>query len=185
MPFDGIRQNRTLQVLLGLAFGIIFGFLLQKGGVTLYDVMVGQFLLTDFSVLKVMLSAILVGMAGIHAMNAAGLVRLHVRAGSIGSTVIGGLIYGAGFAVLGYCPATAAGASGSGALDAAVGMAGIVIGAGIFARLYPVLERSVLNRGKFPAETIPQLLGVSPVPVACAVAIMILIILALLATMGL
>ncbi|HOS81750.1 MAG TPA: YeeE/YedE thiosulfate transporter family protein [Methanolinea sp.] len=185
MPFEGIRQNKSLQALLGLVFGTVFGFLLQKGGVTLYDVIIGQLLLTDFTVVKVMLSAILVGMVGVHAMKAAGLVRLHVRAGSVGSTVIGGLIFGVGFAVLGYCPGTAAGALGSGALDAAVGMAGIVIGAGIFARLYPVLERSVLNRGKFPAETIPQLLGVSPMPVACAVAIMILVILALFATMGL
>lgn len=185
MPFEGIKQNRALQVLLGLIFGTVFGFLLQKGGVTLYSVIIGQLLLTDFTVVKVMLSAILVGMVGVHTMKAAGLVRLHVRAGSIGSTVIGSLIFGVGFAVLGYCPGTAAGAFGSGALDAAVGMAGIVIGAGIFARLHPVLERSLLDRGKFPAETIPQILGVSPAPVACAVAIMILIILALSATTGL
>ncbi|MCQ8894066.1 MAG: YeeE/YedE family protein [Methanolinea sp.] len=185
MPFEGIRQNRSLQVLLGLVFGIAFGFLLQRGGVTLYDVIIGQLLLSDFTVVKVMLSAILVGMIGVHAMKTADLVRLHVRAGSVGSTVIGGLIFGVGFAVLGYCPGTAAGALGSGALDAAVGMAGIVIGAGIFARLYPALEGAVLNRGKFPAETIPQLFGVSPAPVAGAVAAMIVVVLALLAFMGL
>lgn len=185
MSLDTIRKNRTLQAVLGLVFGTIFGFLLQKGGVTLYDVIIGQLLLTDFTVVKVMLSAILVGMVGVHAMKAAGLVRLHVRAGSLGATVIGGLIFGVGFAVLGYCPGTAAGAFGSGALDAAVGMAGIVVGAGIFARLYPALEGPVLSRGKFPAETLPQLFRVSPNLVAAGLAIMIVVILALLAAMGL
>jgi uncharacterized protein len=52
-----------------LTFGIAFGFLLQKGGATKYDVIVGQLLLTDFTVLKIMLSAVLVGMIGIYAMK--------------------------------------------------------------------------------------------------------------------
>jgi uncharacterized protein len=50
----------------GLVFGILFGFLLQKGGATRYDVIVGQLLLTDFTVLKIMLSAVLTGMIGIY-----------------------------------------------------------------------------------------------------------------------
>jgi len=185
MTLETVRQNRPAQAALGLLFGVVFGFLLQKGGVTLYDVILGQLLLVDFTVVKVMLSAILVGMIGVHAMRAAGLVRLHVRAGSFGSTVVGGLIFGAGFAVLGYCPGTAAGAAGSGALDAAVGMAGIVIGAGIFARLYPALGKPLLDRGKFPAATLPELFGVSPGLMAGAVAVMIVVILAALAALGL
>jgi hypothetical protein len=185
MTFEKLRANLPAQRALGLLFGIIFGFLLQKGGVTDYAVIIGQLLLTDFTVVKVMLSAILVGMVGVHAMKRLGLVRLHVRGGSWGATVVGGLIFGAGFAILGYCPGTAAGAAGSGAIDAVIGMAGIVIGAGVFARLYPRLDRSILNRGPFPAETLPQLIGVKTEPVAVAVAFLVLGILALLATLGL
>jgi hypothetical protein len=185
MAFDSIRKNGQAQVVLGLLTGIVFGFLLQKGGVTSYAVIMGQLLLTDFTVVKVMLSAIFVGMIGIYAMRPAGLVRIHCRMGSVGSTVIGGLIFGAGFALLGYCPGTAAGAVGTGALDAVFGMAGIALGAGIFARLYPRLDRSVLNRGTFPAETIPQLLGVKPWIVVIAVAVMIPVIFYLLAVLGL
>jgi hypothetical protein len=185
MSLEGIRQKRPLQVFLGLFFGIVFGFLLHEGGLTRYDVVIGQLLLTDFTVVKVMLVAILVGMVGVHALKAAGLVRLHVRPGSVGSTVIGGLILGVGLAVLGYGPGTAAGAFGSGALDAAVGMAGIVIGSGIFARLYPALQGAVLDRGKFPAGTLPELLGVSAGLVTAAVAVGIVIVLGLLAASGL
>lgn len=176
MSLEIIRKNRTAQAALGLLTGIAFGFLLQKAGVTNYDVIIGQLLLTDFTVVKVMLSAVLVGMIGVYAMKSAGVVRLHCRMGSIGATVIGGLIFGAGFALLGYCPGTAAGAVGTGALDALFGIVGIAIGAGIFARIYPILASTILNRGAFPAETVPELLGVRPGAVVAGVAVMILLL---------
>ena len=185
MTFDALRSNKNAQIVLGLFFGIIFGFLLQKSGVTEYGVILGQLLLTDFTVVKVMLSAIIVGMIGVYAMKAAGLVNLHYKVGSIGATIIGGLIFGAGFAILGYCPGTVAGAVGSGAVDALVGMLGIVIGAGVFARLYPRLNRTILNRGVFPAETIPELIGVRPMIVVAGVAVLIVGVLYLLNFAGL
>lgn len=185
MTIEQIRSNSRLQQVLGIVTGILFGFLLQKGGVTDYGVIIGQLLLTDFTVVKVMLSAVLVGMIGIYAMKAAGLVRLHCRTGSVGATVAGGLIFGAGFALLGYCPGTAAGAVGAGALDAVVGMAGIVLGAGIFARLYPYVKGSVIDCGVFPAETIPDLVGIRPGFVVLLVAILITGLLYLLAVSGL
>lgn len=184
MAFERLRADHSAQLVLGLLTGIVFGFLLQKGGVTDYGIIIGQLLLTDFTVLKVMLSAVLVGMLGVYAMKAAGLATLHVRKGSVGATVAGGLVFGAGFALLGYCPGTAAGAVGTGALDAAAGMAGIALGAGIFARLYPYLDRTVLNRGAFPAETVPELLGVRPVVVIALVAIFIPVLFYVLAVLG-
>ena len=53
-----LHKNKNAQIVLGLLFGIVFGFLLQKGGATDYDVITGQLLLTDFTVLKLMLSAV-------------------------------------------------------------------------------------------------------------------------------
>jgi len=185
MTLEQIRSNNRVQLALGLLAGIAFGFLLQKGGVAAYNVVLGQLLLTDFTVVKVMLSAVLVGMIGIYALKAAGLVRLHTKPGSLGATVIGGLIFGAGFALLGYCPGTAAVATGTGAPDALVGMAGIVLGAGIFARLYPALDRTILNRGTFPEGTIPEILGIRPWIVVALVAIMIVGIFSALAAYGL
>jgi hypothetical protein len=184
MVFEQLRSDKRAQIVLGLLSGIVFGFLLQKGGVTAYGVIIGQLLLTDFTVVQVMLTAILIGMPGVYAMKAAGLVRLHYQEGSVGATVIGGLIFGAGFAILGYCPGTAPGALGSGSLDAAIGMLGIALGAGIFARLYPRLNRSVLKRGTFPAGTIPELFGVRPGIIVIIVALLIIGFLSLLAVLG-
>ncbi len=140
---SSIRSNKSLQLAIGLLIGTGFGFLLQKGGLTSYNVIVGQLLFTDFSVLKTMMTAVITGMIGVHLLKSAGLIIFHPKQGSLGATVIGGLIFGAGFALLGYCPGTVVGAAAQGSFDALFGgIAGITIGAGLFAALYPRLEKA-------------------------------------------
>jgi uncharacterized membrane protein YedE/YeeE len=157
-----IRINRRTQVMLGLVTGICFGFLLQKGRVTDYGVIEGQLLLVDFTVLKVMLSAVMVGMLVFAILKQFGYANSHAAHGTLGSNVIGGLVFGAGFALLGYCPGTVAGAVGTGAADALIGgMVGMLIGAGLFAELYPALKSRVLAVGKFPAVTVPEFLNLN------------------------
>jgi uncharacterized protein len=159
MPlFSRLHKNSKAQIVLGLLFGIAFGFLLQKGGVTDFNIIESQLLLTNFTVLKVMLSAVMVGMIGFHLMKHFGYVESHAAEGTIGSNVIGGLIFGVGFALLGYCPGTVAGAVGTGALDALFGgMVGLLIGAGIFAELYPSLK-TILMKWPLPVVTVPEFL---------------------------
>jgi hypothetical protein len=154
-------MDRKSQLVQGLLFGIVFGFLLQKGGATRYEVIIGQLLLEDFTVVKIMLSAVLTGMIGVHFMKQYGWVRLSPKPGSWGQNVIGGLIFGAGFALLGYCPGTIAGAIGNGFLDAlAGGLTGILIGSGLFAGLYPQLRDGILKKGYYGDVTLPRLLKV-------------------------
>jgi hypothetical protein len=146
----------------GLLFGIAFGFLLQKGGLTRYDVIIGQLLLVNFTVLKVMISAVVTGMIGLHAMEDRGWVKLRVKEGSWGKNAIGGLVFGFGFALLGYCPGTVAGAIGNGFLDAATaGLAGILLGSWLFAAAYPGLKDGVLKWGYFKDLTLPRLFRVN------------------------
>lgn len=178
-------KNRS-DLLWGLEFGILFGFLLQKGGVTKYQVIIGQLLLTDFTVLKIMLSAVLTGMIGIYAMKTWGWVQLSPKSGSIGRNAIGGLIFGVGFAVLGYCPGTIAGAIGNGSLDAAVGgLAGILIGTALFAVLYPRLIRGILKKGDFGELTLPQWFKVNDWVVVLPAALLIFLLLYWLEASGL
>lgn len=153
-----VRKSQLFQ---GLLFGVAFGFLLQKGGVTRYDVIIGQLLLEDFTVVKIMLSAVLTGMIGVHCMKSLGWVRLAPKSGSWSQNVIGGLVFGAGFALLGYCPGTIAGAIGNGFLDAlAGGLTGILLGSGFFAALYPRLKDGILKWGYYGDVTLPRLLRV-------------------------
>lgn len=181
-----VPKKKISPLLWGLAFGIVFGFLLQKGGVTKYDVIVGQLLLTDFTVLKIILSAILVGMLGIYAMKTLGWVEINPKSGSAGMNIIGGLIFGVGFAVLGYCPGTIAGAIGDGALDAAIGgLAGILIGAGLFAALYPRLSQGILKKGDFGDLTFPSLFKVNDWVIVIPAAVLLFFVLFLFEQSGL
>jgi len=162
---DGDEKNDSpKQLALGLFFGIIFGFLLQKGGVAKYDVLLGVLLLTDFTVMKIMLTAILVGMIGIFAMHALGLVKLHLKPTKYAANVIGGLVFGAGFALIGYCPGTGAAALGQGNLDAVAGIAGLLVGSYLFAELSGKLGKNVLARGDRGCIQLPDLIGVRTMP---------------------
>jgi hypothetical protein len=136
------KKNHNTQLFLGLVMGVLFGFFLQKGGVTKYNIIMAQLRLTDFTVLKIMLSAVIVTMLGISILYPKGRIKLSPKSGSIRNAVIGGLIFGIGFGTLGYCPGTIVGAIGNGSMDGLLGgLIGIVIGSGIFASMYSTLQQ--------------------------------------------
>src|ERR1017187_1706517 len=139
-------------------FGLAFGFLLQKGGVGKFNGLIGQLLLQDFTVAKVMLTAIIVGMVGIFTLHHFAKVNLDIKPTKIGANIIGGLLFGAGFALLGYCPGTAAAALGQGSWDALFGMTGLVAGSWIFAELSGWTERTIEKWGDLGKVLLPDLL---------------------------
>lgn len=142
---------------LGLLTGILFGFLLQKGRVTKYDVIVKQFLLRDFTVLKIMLTAIVVGGIGIAAFHSVGWVHLHIKPALLGGTILGGLVFGAGMALLGYCPGTAVGAAAEGSRHAWPGILGMLAGTAIYAEFHGFFSRTLLNMLDLGKATLPSL----------------------------
>jgi len=145
----------------GLVTGIFFGFFLQKGRVLRYDKQLGALRLMDMTIVKFMLSTILVGMVGVYLLKDMGLVELSVKPTSLGANVLGGLIFGLGWGLLGYCPGTSAGALGEGRWDAFWGILGMLVGAAIYAEVYPALKTNLLTWGNLGKITLPQILGVS------------------------
>lgn len=166
-------KSKARQLLWGLLFGVIFGFLLQKGGVAKYHVLVGVLLLRDFTVIKVMLSAILVGMIGIFALHRAGLVKFHIKPTRYLANSVGGIIFGIGFALAAYCPGTGAAALGQGNLDAIGVVLGLIIGSFIFAETSNWITRKVNPIGEKGELTIPKLLHLPPLVVVLAFAVII------------
>lgn len=142
----------------GLFFGLLFGFLLQKGGVAKFDVLMGALLLEDFTVMKVILSAILVGMLGIYALHALGKVELQLKPTRYAANSIGGLIFGVGFALSAYCPGTGAAALGQGNFDALAVMVGMIVGSYIYAIFSEKVDRRLGTKGAEGELTFPQLL---------------------------
>jgi hypothetical protein len=90
------------RLVLGLATGIAFGFILQKAQVTRYDKIVAFFRLTDMTVLKVMFGGILAGMVGVYLLKDFGLVNLHIKPTILTANILGGVIFGIGMLLLGY-----------------------------------------------------------------------------------
>jgi hypothetical protein len=88
---------------IALVSGILFGFALNKGGLTRYGNIVGVFRFTNLTVIKFMLTALVVGAAGLYALQGLGAVRFpNVPATYIAGNLIGGLVFGVGMALSGY-----------------------------------------------------------------------------------
>ena len=148
-------------LLYGIMTGTVFGYLLQRTRVIRYDKQVGALRLKDMTIVKFMLSSVIVGMAGIYLLYDFDVVNLSVKSTVLGGNIIGGLIFGAGWGLLGYCPGTQAGALGEGRWDALWGIVGMLAGGILFAETYPALKATVLTWGDLGKITLPEVIGVN------------------------
>jgi len=149
------------ELIYGLITGIIFGFLLQKGRVIRYDKQLGALRLRDMTIVKFMVSSILVAMVGVYLLKDLGIAKLSIKTTVLGGNIIGGLVFGIGWALLGYCPGTSLGAVGEGRWDGLWGILGMLVGAALFAEAFPFLKNSVLTWGVYGKITIPEILGIN------------------------
>jgi uncharacterized membrane protein YedE/YeeE len=145
----------------GLLTGICFGFLLQKSEVVRYDRQLGALRLLDMTIVKFMFSSILVGMVGIHILKFAGLVSFLFMPTILSKNIIGGLLFGIGWGLLGYCPGTQGGALGEGRWDAVWGIMGMTLSAAVYAEVYPFVEKKLPDWGNYGTITLPQVLGLN------------------------
>jgi uncharacterized membrane protein YedE/YeeE len=165
--------SRSGTLALAGLFGLVFGFLLQKGGVAKFHVLIGVLLLEDFTVIKVMGSAIIVGMIGVFILRSRGKVELHLQPLRWGPQILGGLLFGVGFALLAYCPGTGAAALGQGNWDALFGMAGLVAGSYLFAMMSGPIGRTVGRWGDCGKKMLPELVPAPTWVVVAAVAVLL------------
>jgi rhodanese-related sulfurtransferase len=157
-----------------LLLGTAFGWFLERGGLGNARKLAGQFYLTDFTVFKVMFSAILTAMLGLFWLGRLGVVdvaRVYVPETYLLPQLVGGLVFGAGFVVGGLCPGTSCVAAATGRLDGLALVAGMLGGIWLFGEAFPLVERFY---GSTPRGTltIPSLLGVSQGIVVFAVVAM-------------
>jgi hypothetical protein len=151
-----------LNLVYGLLTGVVFGFLLQRARVTRFSTIVGQLLWVDHTVLRTMFTAVAVGSVGVYAMHQLWDVPLHIKSATLLANAVGGVIFGVGMAVLGYCPGTGLGAIGEGSRHAIFGFVGMLVGAGLYAEAYPWLSAHVLPVGDLGKVTLSSEMGLSP-----------------------
>lgn len=152
----------SIDQILGLITGVLFGFLLQKGRVLRFEKQVGAMLLKDMTIFKFMLSAILVGMVGIQILASADIISLSHKAMNLGAVLVGGALFGCGWAVMGFCPGTSIGALGEGRWHSVFAIAGMVVGAAVYAELYPFFKSTVLAWKDFGKIGMTDILNISP-----------------------
>ena len=138
----------------GLACGALFGWVLESAGFGSPAKLTGQFRLSDWSVFKVMFTAIVVAALGLWLLRLAGLLpadALFVPTSFVLAAAIGGALVGVGFAVGGYCPGTSVVGLFSGRLDALVFVVGLLLGTVAFASLYGPAVEQLLAMGEVAA----------------------------------
>lgn len=135
-----MRVEPLGKLLLGLATGVAFGALLRRGRASRYEVIMDQLLLRDSTIAKLMGTAVVVGGVGVRALVRSGRAKLEVKPLQLGGVVAGGVVFGAGLALLGYCPGTTLAAVGAGRGDAVAGALGMLAGATLFVRAYPTIK---------------------------------------------
>lgn len=90
------------EIIVALVLGIGFGFALQRAGLTKYHKIVNVFRFTDLAVLKFMMTALIVAMAGLFGLDALGLLVLPVPPQTyVVGNLVGGMIFGIGMAGVG------------------------------------------------------------------------------------
>jgi uncharacterized protein len=164
-----------------LGIGLAFGFFLERAGLGSARKLSAQFQLTDFTVLKVMFTAIVTASLGIFWLSRFGaldLARVYVPETYLIPQLVGGAVFGAGFVIAGLCPGTACVSAATGRGDGVAVVGGLLLGILAYGAMHPVVERfaSSTPRGTF---TLPELLGASH-----GVTVLILVVVALAAFRG-
>jgi uncharacterized membrane protein YedE/YeeE len=146
-----------------LIIGIFFGFILQKVGFSRYSKIVNVYRFTDLSVLKFMLTAIVVGSLGIYFLRDMGLVKLTGTTPTyLVGNFVGALVFGAGMAIAGFCPGTCFAGIGRGNLDYLIaGLLGFLTGAIIFGLTYTQVFPVISGIANYGATYLPDLFNIN------------------------
>jgi uncharacterized membrane protein YedE/YeeE len=150
----------SASLLLALAVGFAFGWLLHRGKVTDADVVGNQFRLLDFTVLKVMFTAIVVGGIGVLVLVHSGYAHYAIKDANLLGVALGAALFGAGMVLYGYCPGTGLAALATGSVHALIGAFGMVAGAIFYALSFDWTKAHILGVWAFGKVRLPEITGI-------------------------
>ena len=123
-----------------LILGFLFGAILQYANLNKFDVISGLALRENFAVPKAIALSIGIGVILLSIEIALGMASYHVKPFVLGGLLIGGLLFGSGMALLGYCPGTLAISFGEGSIDALIGIIGGLFGGLFYTIVLPYIK---------------------------------------------
>jgi hypothetical protein len=161
-----LAYNVEFSVVADLAIAVVlgfgFGFCLERAGFGSARKLTAVFYLFDMSVVKVMFTAIVTAMAGLFLLSAAGFLTLsdlYIEPTSYAAQILGGLVFGAGFIIGGYCPGTSVAAMATGKKDGMVFALGMLAGVMAYAEFTPGME-AWIKATSSGEVTLPGLTGI-------------------------
>jgi uncharacterized protein len=175
-----------MNLVIALFLGILFGFALNKAGLNKYHHIVNQFRLIDFSVLKFMFTALVVTALGLYPLRALGLITFPaVPETYIVGNLVGGLIFGVGMALAGFCPGTAVAGAGDGKLDYLIpGLLGFLTGGVIFGLSYSAIMPKIKAIANLGPVVIPDMWHINPYLAVIVFALIALVLFYLIDRVG-
>jgi uncharacterized membrane protein YedE/YeeE len=172
-----------LDIFKPLALGFLFGWSLHKAGLTHYARIVNVYRFRDMTVMRFMLTALLVGAIFIQlGVDLGFAASAPIPPTAILANIVGGLVFGVGMASAGYCPGTVVAEAGEGRLDAwLAGLSGLIAGALVFGLLQPTIMPVLARVGALGRVTVASLVGASPWLVLLVFAQLVVLVLVLVA----
>jgi uncharacterized membrane protein YedE/YeeE len=146
-------------LIIGFLIGCAFGAILYMGGASSYRRILGTLLLKDMWIIKLMATAIGVGTLGVYLLDLGGLAHMSIKPAYVWGIALGGIIFGIGWAVSGYCPGTCVVGTSEGKRDALFTLLGAFVGAFVFSLVFPYLEAGLIERANFGSITFEDLVG--------------------------
>jgi hypothetical protein len=147
---------------IALALGVGFGFSLERAGFGSARKLTAVFYLWDMAVVKVMFTAIVTALVGLAVLSAVGwmnLSELYIEPTNFAAQALGGLVFGAGFIIGGYCPGTSVAAVVTGRQDGMAFALGMLGGVTAYAELTPGIE-TWIKAGSLGEMTLPSITGI-------------------------
>jgi rhodanese-related sulfurtransferase len=163
-PFVPDLISDSLNLVVALALGFLFGFVLEQAGFSSSRRLVGVFYGYDLTVLRVFFTAAITAALGVLLLSAGGLLDLtavFVNPTWLRPAIVGGVMMGLGFLLGGFCPGTSVCAVAIGKVDAMAFVGGSALGVFAYAELYPAFAAFADSTALGPVK-VTDSLGISP-----------------------
>lgn len=164
-----------MNLVYGLLVGIAMGALIQRVGASSPRMILASLRLENLTVIKFMATTIGVATIATYVLNLGVPMHLDVKPTYVLGVAVGGLIFGAGFAISGYCPGTCVVGIAEGRRDGLVALLGGIVGAVVFSFAYKALEGSLIKPLSYGKITWADVFGAPPVVVALALGVIMLV----------
>ncbi|BFZ12187.1 hypothetical protein BsWGS_15225 [Bradybaena similaris] len=170
MPRGWISLRSCVQLIVSFISGMVFGLAAEKARVFEPHIIREQMLFTNFTMLKMFLSAAASGMLGFSLLNMIPATQdqfdyvvdgfiVSMMTKSVASAALGGALLGCGMAVAGACPGMVPAQIGAGVPEAVYTVVGGLCGAYLYALTGPALARKLQPRKPYRYFTLDEFLG--------------------------